>query len=398
MLLSPLPHCPNRPEQLMKMIVVGAGIGGLTCALALAQRGMDVSVLEQAPVLGEIGAGITITPNADRVFADLGLTGALAGHAVIPERQLTQHWETGEIIRDVERGAATAAQYGAGYYHIHRADLHAVLVDGFEAAAPGRLHLSSGAQSVDPSGAVTTQNGSVFEADIVIGADGVKSAVRDALFPTETPRFTGQVAWRGLVPTKNVQEDLRMDFPGIHIGPKKLFMRYPVRANTLSNYAAFVELHGWQEESWTIPSSRAELLTHYGDWAPGVRALIEATPDDQLFKWALFVRQPLETWVNGNVTLLGDAAHAMLPFMGQGAATAIEDAMVLARALKDFGSAEGLQRYDSARRSRTSAIQENARLLGLQFQGHDPKEFTSGGIKNEEQLGLFNYDAVTTQL
>lgn len=382
----------------MKIIVVGAGIGGLTCAIALAQRGLDVTVLEQAPALGEIGAGITITPNADRVFTNLGLHDALAAHAVIPERQLTQHWETGEIIRDVERGASTAAQYGAGYYHIHRADLHAVLVDAFEAAAPGRLHLSSGAASVEAAGVVTTESGAVFEADIIIGADGVKSAVRDALFPTENPSFTGQVAWRGLVPTKDVPQALRMDFPGIHIGPKKIFMRYPVRGDTLSNYAAFVELHGWQEESWTIPSNRAELLTHFGDWAPGVKALIEATPDDQLFKWALFVRKPLKTWVNGNVTLLGDAAHAMLPFMGQGAATAIEDAMVLARALVDFGGAEGLTRYDAARRARTSAIQENARLLGLQFQGHDPKDFTSGGIKNEEQLGLFNYDAVTTQL
>lgn len=382
----------------MKVIVVGAGIGGLTCAIALAQRGADVTVLEQAPALGEVGAGITITPNADRVFRDLGMTAALAAHSVIPARQLTQHWQTGDVIRDVERGAATAKQYGAGYYHIHRADLHSVLVDRFQAAAPGRLHLSSGVEDVTSDGTVTLAGGQSHQADVIIGADGVKSRVRDRLFQTEKPTFTGQVAWRGLVPATAVEDALRFSVPGIHIGPKKLFMRYPVRAESLVNYAAFVELYGWEDESWTIPSNRAELLTHFGDWAPAVRALIEATPDDQLFKWALFVRKPLDSWINGHVTLLGDAAHAMLPFMGQGAAAAIEDGMVLARALMAFGAQEGMARYDAARRARTSAIQENARLLGLQFQGKDPNAFNAGGIKNEEELGLFDYDAVTTPL
>ncbi|MEM9880690.1 MAG: FAD-dependent oxidoreductase [Pseudomonadota bacterium] len=378
----------------MKAVIVGAGIGGLTCALALRQRGHDVTVLEQAPQLGEIGAGITITPNADRVFADLGLSDRMVAQSVIPERQLTQHWQSGDIIRDVERGAATAQHYGAGYYHIHRADLHSILVDALSAAAPDSLKLATPVQDARPDGTVLTEAGTAVKADIVIGADGVKSQVRSRLFATEEPKFTGQVAWRGLVPRCSVETDMQPHFPGVHIGPKKLFMRYPVRAETLVNYAAFVELYGWQEESWTIPSSRAELLEHFAVWAPEVTALIHATPDDQLFKWALFVRAPLDTWINGRVTLLGDAAHAMLPFMGQGAATAIEDAMVLARALDAYPLDEALERYDTARRPRTSAIQENARLLGLQFQGEDPNAFNSGGIKNEEQLGLFDYDAV----
>jgi len=382
----------------MNVLIVGAGIGGLTCALALRQRGHAVTVLEQAPTLGEIGAGITITPNADRVFADLGLSDTLIEQSVIPERQWTQHWQSGEIIRDVERGAKTAQTYGAGYYHIHRADLHAVLVSAFQSLSPDGLKLSMPVMGVDETGQVKTAGGETFTADVVIGADGVKSQVRSSLFATEAPRFTGQVAWRGLVPADDVPEDMRFECPGIHIGPKKLFMRYPVRSETLMNYAAFVELYGWQEESWTIPSSRAELLEHFGDWAPQVVAVIEATPDHELFKWALFVRAPLKTWVAGNVTLLGDAAHAMLPFMGQGAASAIEDAMILARALTDYPRDEALKRYDDARRPRTSAIQENARLLGLQFQGQDPKAFNSGGIKNEEQLGLFDYDAVHTAI
>ncbi|MEM7570879.1 MAG: FAD-dependent monooxygenase, partial [Pseudomonadota bacterium] len=143
----------------------------------------------------------------------------------------------------------------------------------------------------------------------------------------------------------------------------------------------------------TIPSNRAELLGYFGDWDPAVTALIQATPDEELFKWALNVRAPLESWVSGHVTLLGDAAHAMLPFMGQGAATAIEDAMVLARAVSEYPLEDALMRYDAARRPRTDAIQENARLLGLQFQGEDPAAVTGGRVKNEEELGLFDYDA-----
>ncbi|MEM7571001.1 MAG: FAD-dependent monooxygenase [Pseudomonadota bacterium] len=382
----------------MNIVIAGAGIGGLTTAIALAQKGHDVQVYEQAPQLGEVGAGITITPNSDRVFTALGLGGALAPHIVVPERQLTQHWQTGAVIKDVERGEVTARRYGAGYYHIHRADLHQVLADAFLALVPGGIVLGSPAQAASPDGTLTLVDGTAHHADLIIGADGLKSRVRESAFTTSAPEFTGQVAWRGLVPIERVDPAARMDMPGIHIGPKQLFMRYPVRGGKLMNYAAFVDVGGWAEEGWTIPSSQAELLGYFGAWDSAVTALIEATPDDELFKWALNVRKPLESWIAGKVTLIGDAAHAMLPFMGQGAATAIEDAMVLARSITDHDVAEGLQRYDRARRPRTDAIQENSRLLGLQFQGKDPASVTAGRIKNEEELGLFEYDAVTTDI
>jgi salicylate hydroxylase len=172
-------------------------------------------------------------------------------------------------------------------------------------------------------------------------------------------------------------------------------MRYPMRGGALINYAAFVNLEGWEGEGWAIPSTIAELRGHYADAEPHLLAMIDATPPDQLFKWALHAREPLDSWIAGSATLLGDAAHAMLPFMGQGAATAIEDGMVLARCLTAFSKAEALRRYEAARRERTTMVQTQSRLLGLQFQGKDPESFGKGPILNEDNLGLFAYDAVT---
>jgi salicylate hydroxylase len=186
--------------------------------------------------------------------------------------------------------------------------------------------------------------------------------------------------------------------PGIHVGPQRLFMRYPVRGGTLINYAAFVELTGWEDESWTIPSTIAELSGHFEGWDRVVRAIIEATPEGSLFKWALHAREPLPGWINGRVTLLGDAAHAMLPFMGQGAGTAIEDAAVLARCLVAFPVDEALVRYEAARRERTTMVQTQSRMLGLQLQGKDPASLGKGELKNEEALGLFDYDAVNVAI
>ena len=175
-------------------------------------------------------------------------------------------------------------------------------------------------------------------------------------------------------------------------------MRYPVRGGTLINYAAFVELAGWEEESWSTRSTIDELLEHFREWDPVVSAIIAATPADQLYKWALHARSPLDSWIAGKVTLLGDAAHAMLPFMGQGAATAMEDGLVLARCLAAFAPDAALRRYEKARLDRTSMVQTQSRLLGLRFQGKDPESLGKGPIRNEETLGLFEYDAARVPL
>ena len=289
------------------------------------------------------------------------------------------------------------AQYGAPYIHLHRADLHRLLADALEAAQPGAIRLDHRLEQIssDPDRAVMRFAGGMEDsAAVAVGADGVKSITRDQLFDTAPPQFTGQVAWRGVLPKSDLPEAVQTLLPGIWIGEKRLFMRYPIRDWALVNYVAFVNLAGWEEEGWAIPSSKEELLGHYADAEPMLKALITATPPGQLFKWALHAREPLDSWIAGSVTLLGDAAHGMLPFMGQGAATALEDGMVLARCLISFDKHEALLRYEAARRERTTMVQTQSRLLGLQFQGKDPESFGKGPILNEDTLGLFAYDAI----
>ena len=377
--------------------IIGAGLGGLTCALALARSGVRVQVYEQAPQLAEVGAGITLSPNASRVFIHLGMEAGLRRLGVVPPKQITQNLQTGAVLVERERGDGVEVQYGAPYIHLHRADLHSLLADALLAAQPDAIlldHRLTGIASDDAGATLSFANGVTAHAGAAVGADGVKSLVRDALFTTQAPLFTGQVAWRGVLPMDALPDEVRDLPPGIWIGEKRLFMRYPMRGWSLLNYAAFVNLEGWSEEGWAIPSTVDELLGHYADAEPHLIAMIKATPPDQLFKWALHAREPLASWIAGSVTLLGDAAHGMLPFMGQGAATAIEDGMVLARCLAAFPKAEALGRYEAARRERTTMVQTQSRLLGLQFQGKDPESFGKGPIRNEDSLGLFAYDAV----
>ncbi len=380
-----------------EIAIIGAGLGGLTCALALARAGRQVAVYEQAPELGEVGAGITLSPNSSRIMIALGLEAGMRRLGVVPPRQLTQNLQTGKVLVERTRGAEAEAQYGAPYIHLHRADLHGMLADALEHAQPGAIQLGHQLERISSDHSCAElgfTGGTSTSASLAIGADGVKSPTRECLFATQPPLFTGQVAWRGVLPRSALPEEVQTLDPGIWIGEKRLFMRYPIRGQELVNYVAFVNIEGWEDEGWAIPSTREELLSHYADAEPQLKAMIAATPPELLFKWALHAREPLDSWIAGSVTLLGDAAHGMLPFMGQGAASAMEDGMVLARCLTQFSKAEALERYEAARLDRTTMVQTQSRLLGLQFQGKDPESFGKGPIQNEDSLGLFAYDAV----
>jgi salicylate hydroxylase len=380
------------------ILVVGAGIAGLTSALALQQRGAKVIVAEQAPVLGEVGAGLTLTPNCTRVFHHLGLEKELADILLVPAFQQIRHWKSGDLILEKQRGDRLHTEYGFPYGHVHRADVHKMLADAVAKADPGAIRLGFAAVSAKTyakSARVTFANGETLKADVVIGADGVRSPVRQALFPATPPRFTGHVAWRGIVPTKKLLKEIAEAPPGLFIGPGRLFMRYPLRGGSVWNFAAFARQPGWTTESWSAKAKRADPLAVFEGWHDVVRQTLEATPPSALFKWALYARDPLTSWVSGRVTLVGDAAHGMLPFLGQGAAMGVEDAMVLARCLTEIDDPDAaLARYQLLRKERCDVTQKEAEAIVDRLQAEEAGRYAKGPVRDEETMGYFAYDAV----
>jgi salicylate hydroxylase len=380
------------------VVIVGAGIGGLTTALALLQRGINVRVTEQATQLGEIGAGLTLTPNLTRVLYHLGLEDELAKILLIPEVQHIRHWQSGDVLVTKQRGQVALETYGFPYGHVHRADLHALLAQAVLRLDPNCIVLGKTAVSVETSthqASVTYRDGSVISADLVIGADGVRSIVRNSLFGAQAPRFTGHVAWRGVVPTSDLPVDVASATPGLFLGPDRLFMRYPLRGGTAWNYAAFARQTGWTTDSWSSRADVSDPLAAFAGWHDIVRETIKASPADGVYKWALYARDPLTSWVNGRVTLLGDAAHAMLPFLGQGAATSVEDGLVLARCLSEIdGIDAALQRYQALRKTRCDDTQLEATAIADRLQAQEAGTYAKGPVRDEESLGYYSYDAV----
>jgi salicylate hydroxylase len=378
-----------------EVVVAGGGIGGMTAAVAMAQAGCAVTLLEAAPQFGEIGAGVTLSPNAMKGLDHIGICEAVARAGIEPRRQRIQHWQDGRILRAVDR-EDQRIKYGAPYVTIHRADLHALLLDAARDAGV-RLHNNAPVERSEGN-AVLLADGRRFEGDLIVGADGVKSAIRRR-FEDIPAHFTGHVAWRALLPVEGDLAPLA-DYPGIHIGPGRMITRYPVRGGTLLNCVFFARQEGWTEEGWSIPADPEDLARTYAGWCDEVQAMIAAAARGPLFKWAIHARQPLKDWiVDDRVTLLGDAAHAMTPFLGHGAACAIEDAVVLSRAIEQSETvAEALRRYVAARHERTSFIQAESNANADRMQGQETESFGLAGMRDEESLGLFTYDCRTVAL
>lgn len=377
------------------ILIAGGGIGGMTAAAALARAGFRVHLLEAAPAFGEIGAGVTLSPNAMRGLDFIGALEAVAAAGVEPQRQRIQHWQDGRTLFAMERGDSRA-KYGAPYVYIHRADLHQILL---AVARYAGVKLQAGAPVVASEGTTAIlADGSRIDADVLIGADGLKSAIRQR-FETAPAHFTGHVAWRAVVPMTRELAPLG-DWPGVHVGPGRMITRYPVRNSRLLNLVFFARSDAWPEEGWTIPAQPGELATTYAGWCDEVQAMIAAAQTVPHFRWAINARTALPHWVvDGRVALLGDAAHAMTPFLGQGAACAIEDAVVLARAMALADTPEaGLQRYEAARHARASFIQAESNANADRMQGADTDMFGLGKLRNEESLGLFDYDCRTVEI
>jgi salicylate hydroxylase len=380
----------------LDIAIVGAGIAGLTAARALQTFGFRVRVYEQASRLGEVGAGLTISPNATHVLNAIGLEGVLERIGMRPTRGGVKHWRTGELLVEIPRGQDMLARYGAAYYQVHRADLHAALAEAIQAHDPGTIVLGRCFESLLDDGQrvqLRFAGGASATAAVAIGADGLRSNVRQSLFGAQQPKFTGYIAYRGLVPVSRLPAGIINPTSCLSTGPGRSFTRYLLRGGTLVNFVGLCERHDWAEEGWSIRASVEEVLAEYADWYEDVRTIIRHTPPEGLIKWALFDREPLARWTVGRVALLGDAAHPMLPFLGQGAAMGIEDAMLLARAFDAAGSVdEALHRYVEARQSRTTWVMQQSRETARTYHSGRSENFQPGRHVSAESLGIMTYN------
>src|SRR5271170_3688076 len=310
-----------------RIAIIGGGIGGLAAALALEWRGAEVVVYEQSTVHSEIGAGINLTPNAVKAYRALGLDHEIEDIGWGSEWLMIRSWKSGRTISQVRRGEFRQ-KFGAPNLTVHRADLLDV-VRGALATTEIRLGMRAVAVEADDRSAVARfADGSTIEADVVIGADGIHSAVRNSLFGADAPRFTGCICWRGMAPVADLPPDINTADGTMWLGPHGHVVHYRVRRGELVNIVAHVDSDAWTEESWTQECDVAEVMTAYAAWNSALTRLYPCST--RWYKWALYDRDPLERWSQGRATLLGDSAHAMLPYLGQGAAMAIEDGCVLA--------------------------------------------------------------------
>ena len=346
---------------------MGAGIGGLTAAIAMHRRNVDVVVYEQSPQIAEIGAGVSLSPNAIKAVRALGLDEEIAAIGFESDNQTVRAWDTGDILSKVFRKGVYQKEFGAPYLSVHRADLVEVLR---QQLPDNVIHLDARCTEVetgDNGARACFARGEKVEADLVVGADGIRSVVRQSLFGRDAPRFTGSVCWRGLVPLDAFPPGLISTDLTLYMGPRSHVIHFMVRRGTLINFVAHVETDSWTQESWTQECERSEVMETFAGWHEPLLRLLGSS--DRYYKWALYDRDPLESWSKGRVTLLGDAAHAMLPHIGQGACMAIEDGYVLADLVSQHPDNlnEALRLYERLRVPRTRRAVLEARARGKEM-------------------------------
>ncbi|SBS28120.1 6-hydroxynicotinate 3-monooxygenase precursor [Marinomonas aquimarina] len=343
-----------------QVIVVGAGIGGLTVALGLAKNGFQVRIFEQAASLSEVGAGLQLSPNAVKVLRQFGVADAVGQHVFSPQYACIRDYQSGRYYLESPLGKHIEQRYGAPYWHVHRADLHKELVQACYAAG---VEIELGHRVLgyrnEKKYATVLMDKKTEHADIIIGADGIHSKVRELMLGVQAPIFTGQVAWRGTVPAAAIKGATVQPNATVWAGPNKHLVTYYLRGGDLVNFIAVEERAKWQQESWRQEGDVNELRRKFIGWHPEVSAVLEAC--DSTFLWALNGRPTLEKWHDNRVVLLGDACHPMLPFMAQGAAMAIEDAFVLTQTLLKYDYHFAFDKYEALRKPRVTAIQKQSR-------------------------------------
>jgi salicylate hydroxylase len=388
----------------LRIAVIGGGIGGLTAAVALYQAGFEVDVYEQAPELTEVGGGINMAPNATRVLRRLGLAEGLDREGVRPRSTHQRRWQDGRTLQRAPLNPLCEELYGAPHMTIHRADLLATIAAAFPAERVHLGHRLVGLADRCNRTEARFENGVGATVDVLVGADGIHSTVRNVLLGEKAPAFAGCVAYRGLVPVERIA-DLGLELGSQSwVGPGGHFVHYFVSRGRLLNFVGWTEHDSWNREDWTDRATVARALAAFADWHAQVRTIIAAA--ETCFIWALFDRDPLPRWSVGRTTLLGDACHPMYPFMGQGAAMAIEDGATLASCLRTFSDpADALQHYERLRLPRVTRLQQMSRANKTRFHMRDgpaqqarDAEWASSGDRSPDTLRwLYDYDSAAVE-
>ena len=390
--------------KIYRILIAGAGIGGLSAASCLMKAGHHVEIHEQAPELAEVGAGIQVSANAMHVLRHLGLEEAITAVGVRPEAYVFRLHDTGEVIQRFS--LSQEELHGAPYTQLHRADLHDLLAARARELDPNVVRLNHKVTGFTESAdgvELRFADGSSARGDLLIGADGLKSVVRAQMFGAAPATYTGDAAWRAVVPTERLPKNLLEQVMSVFMGPDGHVVCYYLRDGTLLNFVGIVETDEVSEESWTVKLPWEELKAQYRGWHPALQTVIDAADKDQCYRWSLFNRPPIREWSTRRVTLLGDAAHPTLPYLAQGAAMSIEDGAVLTRALGMRDSiADALQLYQRNRVDRTAKIvlQSNANreLFHLRSEAEIRARFSEKDEGDDRNSWLYSYNPLTVEL
>jgi salicylate hydroxylase len=389
-----------------KIIVAGAGLGGLAAASCLLKAGHDVEVYEQSPVLGEVGAGIQISANAFHVMRHLGVGDQLLELGVRPGAYVFRLYDTGEELQRFALSEDHERKHAAPYVQLHRADFHAVLAARAQSLKPDLIRLDHRLSDfVETPDYVEARfaNGATARGDLLIGADGLKSAVRKQIVGDTPATYTGDAVWRLIVPVERLPKPFLQTVMSVFMGPGRHAICYYLRAGTLLNFVGVVEADDVREESWTLNLPWERLKADFAGWHPAIQTIIDCADRDACFRWSLHIRAPLRNWSTRRATLLGDAAHPTLPYLAQGAAMATEDGAVLTRALEMTGSIpDALMLYQRNRIDRTARIVEQSTLNRQLFHLPSVQALRDAFAKRNEgedrNQWLYSYNPLTVEL
>jgi salicylate hydroxylase len=383
----------------LPIIVAGGGIAGLTLALALLRQGKQVVVLEQTREIGDVGAGISLGARTSRALYSLGLEATLKAVSDSPQGSAAFDYRTGDVLGGAYARRNWSAADMVDVNMLHRADLFDVLKAGIDSIDPHAVRLGERVERYEQNEdcvSVFLADGMAIEGSTLIGADGLRSTVRAQMTGSTLPRRTGRVAYRFLVPMTEAAPFMGAGPAGIYVGARVALGRYVIRQGSLVNCVAFAHSDDVSEETWSQRASRDELMALFEGWHADVRGLAAAAPLDRTARWALYDRDPLDTWVDGRVTLIGDAAHPLVPFLGLGAAMGVEDAIVMARAFeRSSDPAQALDVYQRARTGRANAILLESRRQAEIF---DAGPGATNDIPDGERESRVDYDPMTVPL